>query len=78
MPLRHTEKGDIAPLISNLGTRQGWPISVAVSLNLTRDMDVCLCECCMSECDRDALIMTRPWFTMGCCAMGGGRLHKDQ
>jgi len=81
MPLRHMERGGIALLISNLGTRQEWPVSVTAGFNLTRDMDVCLCECCVSECDCDASIMTRPWFTRGCCAMGGGggeRRHRDQ
>jgi hypothetical protein len=47
MPLRHTERGGIVPLIYNLGTRQRWPISVAASLNPARDMNVCLCECCV-------------------------------
>ena len=80
MPLRHMERGGIAaPLISNLGTRQGWSISVAAGLNLTRDTDVCLCECCVSECDHDVSLM-RPWFTRGCCTMvgWGERLHGDQ
>jgi hypothetical protein len=27
----------------------------------------------VSECDREASIMRRPWFTRGCCAMGGRR-----
>jgi len=26
-------------------------------------------ECGVSECDREALIMRRPWPTRGCCAM---------
>jgi hypothetical protein len=24
---------------------------------------------CKTECDRESLIMRRPWLTMGCCAM---------
>jgi hypothetical protein len=28
-------------------------------------------ECCVSECDRGASIMRRPWPTRGCCARGG-------
>jgi hypothetical protein len=27
-------------------------------------------ECCVSECDRGASIMRRPWPTGGCCAIG--------
>ena len=26
----------------------------------------------VSECDREASVMRRPWFTRGCCAMGAG------
>jgi hypothetical protein len=26
----------------------------------------------VSECDREASKMRRPWPTRGCCAMGGG------
>jgi hypothetical protein len=26
----------------------------------------------VSECDREASIMSRPWSTMGCCARGEG------
>ena len=26
----------------------------------------------MSECEREASAMRRPWPTRGCCAMGGG------
>jgi hypothetical protein len=26
--------------------------------------------CCVSECDREASIMMRPWHTGGCCAIG--------
>jgi len=26
-------------------------------------------ECCMSDCDREASIMRRPWPTIGCRAM---------
>jgi len=29
-------------------------------------------ECGVSECDREASTMRRPWPTGGCCAMGGG------
>ena len=29
-------------------------------------------ECGVSECDRKASVMRRPWPTKGCCAMGGG------
>jgi hypothetical protein len=29
-------------------------------------------ECGVSECDREASIMRRPWPTRGCCAPGGG------
>jgi hypothetical protein len=29
-------------------------------------------ECGVSECDRKASIMRRPWPTKGTCAMGGG------
>ena len=29
-------------------------------------------ECGVSECDRKASIMCRPWPTKGPCAMGGG------
>ena len=47
MPLRHMERGGLIPLISNLGTRQRGLISVAVGLNPARDMDVCICECCV-------------------------------
>jgi len=25
---------------------------------------------CVTECDREASIMRRPWLTQGCCAMG--------
>ena len=25
---------------------------------------------CLTECEREASIMRRPWTTMGCCAMG--------
>jgi hypothetical protein len=28
-------------------------------------------ECGVSECDREASIMKRPWPTRGCCAIGG-------
>jgi hypothetical protein len=28
--------------------------------------------CGVSEWDREASIMRRPWPTRGCCAMGGG------
>jgi hypothetical protein len=28
---------------------------------------------CVSECDREASIMRRPWPPRGCCAMGGGK-----
>ena len=28
---------------------------------------------CVSECDREAWIMRRPWATGGCCASWGGR-----
>jgi hypothetical protein len=31
---------------------------------------------CVSECDREASIMRRPWPTGGCCVMGGG-IRKD-
>jgi hypothetical protein len=27
-------------------------------------------ECGVSECDREASIMRRPWLTRGCCVMG--------
>jgi hypothetical protein len=27
-------------------------------------------QCGVSECDREASIMSRPWPTRGCCAMG--------
>jgi hypothetical protein len=27
-------------------------------------------ECGVSECDREASIMRRPWSIRGCCAMG--------
>jgi hypothetical protein len=27
-------------------------------------------KCDVSECDREALIMRRPWPTRGCCGMG--------
>jgi hypothetical protein len=27
---------------------------------------------CVSECDREASIMRRPWPTGGCCALWGG------
>jgi hypothetical protein len=27
-------------------------------------------ECGVSECDREASIMRRPWPTRGCCSMG--------
>jgi hypothetical protein len=27
---------------------------------------------CVSECDREASIMRRPWPTRGCCAIGEG------
>jgi hypothetical protein len=33
----------------------------------------------MSECDREASIMRRPWPTRGCCAIGGKKekfLHR--
>jgi coenzyme F420-reducing hydrogenase gamma subunit len=26
---------------------------------------------CVSECDREASMLRRPWPTGGCCAMGG-------
>jgi hypothetical protein len=29
-------------------------------------------KCCVSEYDREASIMRRPWPTRGCYAMGGG------
>ena len=32
--------------------------------------------CGVSECDREASIMRRPWPTGGCCAMGRGALKK--
>jgi len=28
----------------------------------------------VSECDREASVMGRPWPARGCCAMGGGKL----
>jgi hypothetical protein len=28
-------------------------------------------ECGVSQCDREASIMRRPWPTRGCCAIGG-------
>jgi hypothetical protein len=27
-------------------------------------------ECGVSECDREASILRRPWHTKGCCAIG--------
>ena len=32
----------------------------------------CPTERGVSECDREASIMRRPWPSRGCCAMGGG------
>ena len=29
-------------------------------------------EYCVSECDREASVMRRPWPTRGCCAIGRG------
>ena len=29
-------------------------------------------DCGVSECDREASIIRRPWPTGGCCAIGGG------
>jgi hypothetical protein len=29
-------------------------------------------ECGVSECDREASVLGRPWHTRGCCAGGGG------
>jgi hypothetical protein len=31
-------------------------------------------ECGVSECDREALIMRRPWPTGGCCAIKNNRI----
>jgi len=31
-------------------------------------------KCGVSECNREALIMRRPWPTRGCCAMGRGSI----
>jgi len=33
-------------------------------------------ECGVSECDREASIIRRPWPTGGCCGMGGKQLHN--
>jgi len=33
-------------------------------------------ECGVSECDRKASIMRRPWSSMGCCAMGKNFSHS--
>jgi hypothetical protein len=30
---------------------------------------------CVSECDREASIMTRPWPTGGCCTVGGKKIN---
>jgi hypothetical protein len=33
-------------------------------------------ECGISQCDREASIMRRPWPTTGCCATGGGGVRS--
>jgi len=32
-------------------------------------------ECSVTESDREALIMRRPWSNRGCCVMGGKKCH---
>jgi hypothetical protein len=34
-------------------------------------------ECRVSECDREASVMGRPWSARGCCAMGKQRLSLE-
>jgi len=34
-------------------------------------------ECGLSECDREASIMRRPWPTRGCYVMGRGGKKED-
>jgi hypothetical protein len=47
--------------VSGRGLCDGWSLA---QRSLT--------ECGVSECDREASTMRRPWTTRGCCAMGGG------
>jgi hypothetical protein len=35
-------------------------------------------DCGVSECDREAWIMRRPYPTRGCCAMGGKKLNPKR
>ena len=35
-------------------------------------------ECSVSECDREASIIMRPWSTRGCCPMRVGNIHMHK
>ena len=46
-----------------------YQVDVFVYL-ITRPWDFLLSVMCITECDREASIMMRPWPTRGCCAIG--------